>query len=91
MNLVYGRIRTLPRFLHILILTKNLISARNMDEESVKIVLEKETYIMVWGEMVLPKGFHIGTLYKFLGRTILVIGTIIPFFSRLDMKKEKIP
>jgi hypothetical protein len=41
-----------------------------MDDAGVKTMFEKETCRMVRGEMVLLRGFQIGTLYKILGVTI---------------------
>ena len=41
-----------------------------MDDAGVKIIFEKETNIMVRGEMVLLKGVPFGTMYKLQGRTI---------------------
>ena len=70
MNLIDGRIRTLPGVLHIPGLAKNLISVRKMDDAGVKTIFEKETYRMVRGEMVLLKGVQFGTLYKMQGSTI---------------------
>jgi hypothetical protein len=51
-----GRIRTLPRVLHILELARNLIFISNMSDAGVHIVFEKETCKMVQGEMVLMRG-----------------------------------
>jgi len=48
-----GRIRTLLSVLHIPKLARNMIFVRNMDDASVKTVFEKDTYKMVWGELVL--------------------------------------
>ena len=42
-----------------------------MDDAGVKTIFEKETYKMVWGEMVLLKGVQFGILYKMQGITII--------------------
>ena len=42
-----------------------------MDDVGVKIVFEKDTYKMVLGALVLMQGIRIGTLYKFLGSTVI--------------------
>jgi hypothetical protein len=70
LSLIYGRIRTLPSFLHISILARNLISVGKMDDAEVKTIFEKETYKMVQGAMVLLKGVRFGNMYKLQGRTI---------------------
>jgi hypothetical protein len=70
LNLLYGRIITLPSILHILGFSINLIFVRKMDDVGVKIVFEKETYRMVQREMVFLKGVRIGTMYKLQGSTI---------------------
>jgi hypothetical protein len=70
LNLMDGRIRTLPSVLHIPRLAKILIFVRKMDYGGVKKIFEKETCRMVQGEMVLLKRVHIGTLYKMLGSTM---------------------
>ena len=54
-----GRIRTLPSVLHIPALARNLISVSKMDDAGVKIVLEKDTYKMVKGAIVLMWGVWI--------------------------------
>jgi hypothetical protein len=41
-----------------------------MDDAGVKTIFEKETCMMVQGELVLLKGVWFGTLYKLQGRTI---------------------
>ena len=64
LRLKYGRIRTLPSVLHILGLAKKLIYVRKMDDAGVKTIIEKETYKMVRGAMVLLKGVQLGNLYK---------------------------
>jgi hypothetical protein len=63
-----GRIRTLPRVLHIPKLARSLISVSKLSDAGVKTVFEKDTCKMVRGEMVLMRGVHCGTLYKLLGR-----------------------
>jgi hypothetical protein len=65
-----GRIRTLLGFLPIPELAKNLISISKMSGASVQTIFEKETRKMVWGVMVLLRGFWIGTLYKLLRSNI---------------------
>ena len=57
------RIITLPGVLHIPALARNLISVSKMDDASVKIVFEKDTYNMVHGALVLMRGVRIGTLF----------------------------
>jgi hypothetical protein len=47
LNLMDGRIRTLPSALHIQGLEKKLIYVRKIDDSGVKIVFEKETCGMV--------------------------------------------
>ena len=64
-----GRIRTLPGVLHIPKLARSLISVSKLDDARVNTVFGKNTWKMVRGEMVLMRGVHCGTLYKFLGRT----------------------
>jgi hypothetical protein len=70
LSLIYGRIITLHVVLHIPGLARNLIFVRKMDDVGVKKIFEKETYMMVRGEMVLLKGDRFGTLYKMQGSTI---------------------
>ena len=53
LKLQSGRIRTLLGVLHIPTLARNLISVSNLDDSGVKIVFEKDTHKMVWGELVL--------------------------------------
>jgi hypothetical protein len=67
--LKYGRIRTLPRVLHIPKLARSLISIIKLDDAGVDTVFGKGTCKMVQGEMVLMRGVRCGTLYKLLGRT----------------------
>jgi hypothetical protein len=64
-----GRIRTLPRVLHIPDLARSLISVSKLDDAGVDTLLGKGTCKMVRGEMVLMRGVRCGTLYKLLGRT----------------------
>jgi hypothetical protein len=64
-----GRIRTLPRVLHIPDLSKSLIYVSKLDDVGVDTLLGKGTCKMVRGEMVLMRGVQCGTLYKLLGRT----------------------
>jgi hypothetical protein len=64
-----GRIRTLPRVLHIPNLSRSLIYVSKLDDAGVDTLLGKGTCNMVRGEMVLMRGVWCGTLYKLLGRT----------------------
>jgi hypothetical protein len=64
--LKYGRIRTLPRVLHIPKLARSLISVSKMDDAGVDTVFGKNTCKMVRGAMVLMRGVRCGTLYKML-------------------------
>jgi hypothetical protein len=64
-----GRIRTLPRFLHIPKLDRSLISVSNLDDAGVDTAFGKNTCKMVRGAMVLMRGFRCGNLYKLLGST----------------------
>lgn len=41
-----------------------------MSDAGLKIVFEKDTYMMVQGETILLRGVWFGTLYKLLGSTI---------------------
>ena len=66
-----GRIRTLPRVLHIPNLARNLISIGNMDVVGVNTVCGDDGCKMVRGSMVLMRGVWYGTLYKLLGKTII--------------------
>jgi len=66
-----GRIRTLLGVLHIPALAVNLIFVSNMDDAGVKIVFEKHTCKMVWGELVFMREVRIGTHYKLLGSTVI--------------------
>eukprot|EP00253_Pinus_taeda_P030294 PITA_30294 len=66
-----GRVRTIPRVLHIPTLAKNLISISELDDAGVKTLFEKDTYKMVWGALVLVQGFRKGTLYKLQGSTVI--------------------
>ena len=66
-----GRIRNLPRVLHIPNLARNLISVGKMDVAGVKIVCGDGGCKMVRGSMVLMRGVRYGTLYKLLGKTII--------------------
>ena len=63
-----GRIRTLPRVLHIPKLARSLIFVSKLDYARVKTIFEKNTCKMVRGAMVLMRGVWCGTLYKLLGR-----------------------
>eukprot|EP00253_Pinus_taeda_P008764 PITA_08764 len=66
-----GRVRTLPGVLNIPTLARNLISVSKLDDASVKIVFEKDTYKMVQGALVLIWGVRIRTLYKLQGSTVI--------------------
>jgi hypothetical protein len=70
LQLIDGRIKTLPDVLHIPGLARNLIYVRKMDNAGVKRIFEKETCRMVRGAMVLLKRFRFGTVYKLQGITI---------------------
>jgi hypothetical protein len=65
--LKYGRIRTLPRVMHIPKIARSLISISKLDDAGVDIVFGKNTCKMVRGEMVLMRGVQCGILYKLLG------------------------
>ena len=62
-----GRIKTLPRVLHILNLARNLICVKNMDVAVVKTVCGNGCCKMVQGSLELMRGFLYGNLYKLLG------------------------
>jgi len=66
-----GRVRTLPGVLHIPTLDRNLIYVSKLDDASVKIVFEKDTYKMVQGALVLMRGVWTVTLYKLKGSTVV--------------------
>ena len=66
-----GRVRTHPIVLHIPALARNLISLSKLDDAGVKIVFEKDTCNMVWGELVLMLGVRIGTLYMLQDNTFI--------------------
>ena len=51
-----GRVRKLPGVLHIPTLARNLISVSKLDDAGVKIMFKKDTYMMVWGTLVLMQG-----------------------------------
>ena len=53
LKLQSGKVRTLPSVLHISALAINLISISKLDDASVKIVFEKDTYKMVQGVLIL--------------------------------------
>jgi hypothetical protein len=67
---VDGRIRTLLVVLLIPGLARNLIYVRKMDDATIKTMFEKETCMMVRGEIVSLREFWVGTLYNLLGSTI---------------------
>jgi hypothetical protein len=67
--LKYGRIRTLPRVLHIPKLARSLIYVSKLDDAGVDTIFGKNTCKMVQGAMVLMRGVWCGTLYKLLGIT----------------------
>eukprot|EP00253_Pinus_taeda_P003732 PITA_03732 len=66
-----GRVRTLPRVLHIPALARNMISVSKMGDTGVKTMFEKDTYKMVRGALVLMRGVRIGTLYKLEVSTVI--------------------
>ena len=66
-----GRVRTLPGVLHIPALARNLISVSKLDDAGVKTVFEKDSRKMVQEALVLMREFHIGTLYKLQGSTVI--------------------
>ena len=66
-----GRIRTLPRVLHIPNLARNLISIEKMDVVGVNTMCGDGGCKMVRGSMVLMRGFQYVNLYKLLGKTII--------------------
>ena len=70
LNLMDGRIRTLPVLLDIPRFARNLIYVSKMDDVGVKIVFDKESYEMVRGAMVLLKGVQFRSLHKLQGSTI---------------------
>ena len=57
-----GRIRTIPRVLHIPNIERNLISDRKMDVAGVKTMCGDGGCKMVQGSMVLMRGFWNGTM-----------------------------
>jgi hypothetical protein len=61
-----------------------------LHDEGVKIVFEKETYMIVRGGMVLLKGVHIGTIYKLLGSTISNVCNN-SIFLEIGFEEEKTP
>ena len=81
-----GRIRTLPKVLHIPYLTRRLISISKVDDVGVDTLLGKGTCKMVRGEMMLMRGVRCGTLYKLLG--ITYIGGCNRFFVLKHRNKE---
>jgi hypothetical protein len=64
-----GRIRTLPRVLHIPKLAMILIYVSKLDDAGVDTIFGNRTCKMVRGAMVLMRGVRCGTMYKLLGRT----------------------
>jgi len=66
-----AKVRTLPGVLHIPALARNLISVSKLDDPSLKTVLEKDTFKMVWRALVLMWGVQIGTLYKLQGSVVV--------------------
>jgi hypothetical protein len=83
-----GRIRTLPGVLHIPKLARSLIYVSKLDDAGVDTVFGKNTCKMVRGEMVLMRGVRCGTLYKLLGRLILMGVTVLLSLSR-QIKKTR--
>eukprot|EP00253_Pinus_taeda_P034858 PITA_34858 len=66
-----GRVRTLPRVLHIPALARNRISISKLDDAGVKTVFEKDTCKMVREALVLMWGVRIGNLYKLQGSIVV--------------------
>jgi hypothetical protein len=91
--LKYGRIRILPRVMHIPKLARSLISISKLDDAGVDIVLGKGTCKMVRGEMVLMRGVWCGTLYKLLGRnyTYGCNNSVVPEKTNKEDKTNTIP
>lgn len=75
-----GRIKTLSGVLHILGLSRNLISVSKMVDAGVKTVFEKDRCKMIRGAMVLMRGVQYETLYKLLGKIVIheCNNTIVP-------------
>eukprot|EP00253_Pinus_taeda_P028948 PITA_28948 len=71
LNLKGGRVRTLLSVLHILALSRNLISISKLDDAGVKTMFDKDTCKMIWGALVLMRGVRIGTLYKLEGSSVI--------------------
>jgi hypothetical protein len=64
-----GRIRALPRVLHIPKLARSLISVSKLDDAGLDTAFGKGTCNMVQGAMVLMRGVRCGNLYKLLRST----------------------
>jgi hypothetical protein len=90
LRLIDGRIRKLPRVLHIPGLAKNYIYVIKMDDAGVKTIFEKETCRMVRGEMVLLKGVRFGTLYKLEG-SIISDGCNSSIVPNIGFEEERTP
>ena len=86
--LKYGRIRILPGVLHIPKLFRSLISVSKLDDAGMDTVFGKNTCKMVRGAMVLMRGVRCGTLYKLLGRTILM-GVAVMLSLYREIKKTR--
>jgi len=80
-----GRIRTLLGVLHILALARNLIFVSTLDDASVKIVFDKDSYKMIQGMLILMQGVQIGTLCK-LQISIVIDGGNNLWFLKVEKK-----
>jgi hypothetical protein len=85
-----GRIRKILSILQIPILVRNLIYVSKMDDAGVRKMFEKEVCMMVQGEMVLPRGVWIGTLYNMLG-TIISDGCNYSIVLEIGFEEVKTP
>jgi hypothetical protein len=91
--LKYGRIRTLPRVLHVPKLARSLIFVSKLDDVGVDTVLGKGTCKMVQGAMVLMRVFRCGTMYKLL-RSNYTNGcnsSIVPKKRNKEYKTNTVP
>jgi hypothetical protein len=91
--LKYGRIRTLPRVMHITKLARILISVSKLDDADVDTVLGNGTCKMVRGAMVLMRGVRCGILYKLLGSTYTnrCNNSIVPEQRNKEDKTNTVP
>jgi hypothetical protein len=90
LRLIDGRIITLLVLIHILVLAKNLIFVRKMDDAEKKTIFEKETCRIVQGVMMLLKGNRFGTMYKLQGR-IISDGCNSSIVHDIGVEEEKTP